>query len=831
MSSLRLALSTLRRDLRAGELNLLLVALVLAVASLSSVAFLTDRVGRALDRDANQLLGGDLLVTADHPVPARFVDDARHLQLRTAQTWLFSSMVSAGEQAQLAGVKASSENYPLRGGLRVRDRLDGPERAVLGVPPRGEAWIDERVAGALGVGVGDAVGVGLLKLRVSAILSGEPDRGANFFSFAPRLMMNLADVDASGLVQLGSRVTYRLHLAGDATAVAAFEKEARPALSRGEAIESISNARPELRDMLDRAHRFLSLAALLAVVLSAVAVGLAARRFVLRHLDGCAVMRCFGATQATLLRLHLAEFFLLGVLAAVLGVALGWLAHYALAVSLRGLIATELPRPSLWPALQGLVASLVLLLGFAMPQLIRLGQVSTLRVLRREWAGLETAGGAAWVVAGVGLLALMLWAAGDLRLGAWVSGGFALAILVYALCARLAVGLFARARGLRGAAGGGWRYGLASLGRRAAGATVQAVALALGLTAMLLLSAGQADLLEGWRRKLPVDAPNRFILNIQPDQLDALRALFASEQVAPPDLLPMIRGRLVAINGRTVDATAVEAGRAQRLLEREFNLSHGARLQQGNRVVAGRWHGASQQPEFSVEQGIATTLGLKLGDRLRFDVAGTLVEAPVTSLRALEWDSMRVNFFVIGSPGLLADQPTSYITSFHLPSGHPAFTGRLTRAMPNLTVIDVSAILAQLQQTMASLIGAVKLVFGFALAAGLIVMAAALQSTHDERAHELAVLRTLGARDRQLRSALLAEFAALGLVAGGLGMFGALGIAWAIATQVFRFAFVPNWLGFAAGGVVAAAAVVLAGWAGTRKVMHASPLASLRALA
>ncbi|MCX9155312.1 FtsX-like permease family protein [Niveibacterium sp. 24ML] len=831
MSSLRLALTALRRDMRAGELKLLMVALVLAVASLSSVAFLTDRVGRALDRDANQLLGGDLLIVSDHPVPPAFEADARARGLERAETWLFSSMVTAADQAQLAGVKAASDSYPLRGGLRLRDQVDGPERGVKAAPARGEVWVDERLIGMLGIKVGDSVGVGLLQLKVAAILSYEPDRGANFFALAPRLLMNLADVPASGLVQPGSRVTYRVHLAGSSESVVGFEAFAKPRLGRGEAIESIQNARPELRNMLDRAHRFLSLAALLAVVLSSVAVGLATRRFVLRHLDGCAVMRCFGATQAVLLRVYLGEFVLLGLLAALVGAALGLVVHYVLAFALAGLIEAELPAPSVWPAVQGMLASMVLLLGFSMPQLMRLGRVSTLRVLRREWAAFETAGAASWLAAGVALAALMLWVAGDWRLGGWVAGGFAAALLVYALIARAVIGLFAHARRLPGAAGGGWRYGLASLGRRSAGATVQAVALSLGLTAMLLLSVGHSDLLDGWRKKVPPEAPNRFAVNIQPDQLDGIRQRFVAEGLPPPELMPMIRGRLVAINGVAVDPSRYEEGRAQRLAEREFNLSHSDRIQVGNRIVGGTWHGASTQAEWSVEQGIAKTLGLKLGDRLRFEVGGTMVEAPVTSLRGLEWDSMRVNFFVVGSPGLLAGQPTSYITSFHLPPGHPGFTAGLSRAYPNLTVIDASALLAQMQDTMEVLIRAVKLVFGLALVAGLVVMAAALQSTHDERAHELAVLRTLGARDGQLRRALLAEFAALGLVAGGLGAFGALGIGWALATQVFQFAFSPSLLSFAAGGLAGVAAVVLAGWAGTRGVMRTPPLVSLRALA
>ncbi len=827
---LRLSWNALLRDLRAGEIGLLAFALVLAVASLTSVAFLSDRIGRAMDRDANRMLGGDVLLTADHPLPDNYAAEAARRGLATSQSWLFTSMVSTSEQAQLGAVKAADARYPLRGELRIADAPDQPERAVQGVPKPGEAWLDERLYGALGVKTGDLVGVGRLKLRVTGMLTYEADRGASFIALAPRLVMNLADVAASGLVTVGSRVTYRLHVAGDAKAVSMYERWSRGQLSRGEAVESIENSRPELHEMLERAHRFLALAALLAVVLAAVAVALVSRRFVNRHLNGCAVMRCFGASQGQLMRLYLGEFALLGLFAALTGAAAGLAIQFMLAASIAGVVDAVLPAPSFWPVLQGVFACFVLLIGFSAPQLLRLSRVSTLRVMLREFAGWQPSTLASALVAAAALLALMLWVAGDFKLGAWVAGGFGSALVVYGLVARGAIALVGRLRHVSGAAGGGWRYGLASLSRHAGAATIQAVALGLGLTAMLLLSAGRSDLLDSWRAKVPPDAPNRFIVNIQPDQLDGLRSGFRDAGLAVPQLQPMIRGRLVAINEQPVKPEDYTEQRAQRLAEREFNLSHSADLQEGNTVVAGSWHGDTRDPQWSIEQGIAKTLGVKLGDRLEFDIAGTHVTAPVTSLRKLEWDSMRVNFFVTGSPGLLADQPTSYITSFRLPDEKRAFGITLARNFPNLSVIDVSAVLRQIQETMDSLIGAVQLVFGLALVAGAVVMIAALQSTHDERAQELAVLRTLGAGNSTLRAALLAEFSALGLIAGGLGACGALAVAAVVAERVFQFSFQPTLWAFGAGALTGVVGIVLTGWFGTRRVMRQPPLVSLRAL-
>lgn len=830
MSAVVLALRTLRRDLRAGELHLLALAVIIAVASLTSVGFLADRVGRGLDREANQLLGGDLLLAADHPWPAAFADEARRRGLRTVTTVLFSSMATTEETAQLAAVKVVEPGYPLRGSLRVAPGPNRPDAEAGRVPAPGEVWLDERLFAALGVRVGDEIGLGRKNFRVGAMVSFESDRGANFFSLLPRAIFNAADLPATGLLIAGSRATWRLHLAGSREVVAAYEKWARPRLGRGERVETVANARPEVRTALDRAQRFLRLAALLAVVLAAVAVGLSSRRFMRRHVDGCAVMRCLGARHGQLLRLFLVEFAVFGVLAALLGGGLGWLAQWGLGALLAGVTQAELPAPSLLPFAHGIAVGLALLVGFTLPPLQRLANVPTLRVLRREWGGrVAPAAGLAWGLGAAVLLALILWVAADLRLGLMMAAGFGVALGVFALAARLLLGAMARLRA--GGAAGGWRYGLAVLRRRMAASVLQATALGLGLTALLLLTLIRGDLLESWRRSAPPDAPNRFVINIQPDQAAGIEATFVDHGLPPPALLPMIRGRLSAIDGRAVDSRKYQDERTRRLAEREFNLSFAARLPEGNRIVAGHWHGDTRTPQFSVEQGLAERFGLKVGDVVRFDIAGETVEGPITSVRKLDWDSMRVNFFFIASPGVLEGYPTSLITSFHLPPSRGDFTATLVNRFPNLTVIDVTAVLAQIQSMMDKLVLVVEFVFGFALVAGVVVLYAALQATHDEREHELAMLRTLGARNRQVRAALLAEFIALGTVAGVLAGAGASGIGWVLAHEVFKMDYAPSALPLLVGVLVGAAGVTLGGWLGVRGLLARPPLASLRAVA
>nr|MBL8456203.1 FtsX-like permease family protein [Zoogloeaceae bacterium] len=605
--TLRLALRMMLRDLRAGELHLLGIAIVIAVASLASVGFLADRVGRGLDREANQLLGGDLLLRADTVWPEHFVRAAREHGLEVVGTTLFSSMVSTEDGAQLAGVKVVEPGYPLRGVLRTAPGPNLPDHVAQAVPPAGEVWLDERLFATLGVAVGDKVGLGLIELRVGAMVTFESDRGANFFSLLPRAIFNAADLDATGLLVEGSRATWRLHVAGGADAVEAYRGWLGDKLGRGQALETIDNARPEVRSALDQAQRFLRLAALLAVILAAVAVGLSARRFMQRHLDGCAVMRCVGASQTQVLQIVIGEFIGFGVLAALAGTAVGWAVQAGLGVVLAEVVGAELPAPSLLPIAHGLAVGLALLIGFVLPQLLQLGKVSTLRVLRREFGAVERSTGLAWLL-GVGtLFAIIFWIAGDLRLGVMVAAGFGVALGVFALAAWGVFRLLGRIKGQGSLGSGGWRYGLASLTRRMSASVIQASALGLGMAALLLLTLIRGDLLENWRQMTPADAPNRFIINIQPDQRVALSDFFVANGFAAPDVLPMIRGRLEAINDVAVNPDAFEDDRTRRLAEREFNLSYASRLPDNNQVNAGRWHAHERSPQFSVEEGLART--------------------------------------------------------------------------------------------------------------------------------------------------------------------------------------------------------------------------------
>ncbi len=826
MRRFALAARMLRRNWSAGELRVLLVALFVAVASVTTVGFFADRVESALDRQANELLGGDLVVVADHPVPDAFAAGARADGLETATTQTFPSMVSSSGGVSLADIRAVSERFPLRGRIRISDAVGGPDRIAREVPRAGTVWIAPALAGRLGLGPGGRLKVGRIELEVAQIIAREPDSVLDYFGIAPRVLMNEADLPATGLIQVGSRVTYRLLLAGAPKAVARYRTAMAPKLGRGERMEGVRDSRSEVRAALERAQRFLGLASLLSVVLAAVAVALAARRFTQRQTDAAAMMRCLGATQSDIFALNAWQFALLGLAGCALGCIAGYGAQAILARWLAGLFTVALPLPSPLPALRGALIGLVLLAGFTLPPLVRLRNVPTLRVLRRDVAVMEPVSLGAFASGLAALAALIAWQAGDVKLASISLGGFAAALAASALVGYALIRLIARARG---AAHGPWRYGLANLRRRTGSSLVQIIALGLGLMAMLMLTLVRGDLITRWEESMPPDMPNRFAIGIQTDQLPAVKAYFDSIRLATPDLYPMVRGRLVAIGARQVSASAYPDERAKRLVEREFNLSWAEAIRPDNHVVAGKfWSPGAKAPQFSVEEGLAKTLGIHVGDTLSFDVAGTRFVAPVTSVRKVEWDSFKPNFFVIADPALLQGYPASWITSFHLPADREDVVVGLVKRFPNVSVIDLSAMMEQFRRITDQVSHAVEFVFLFAIAAGLVVLFAAITSTQDERVFEAAVLRTIGASRRQLAAMQLAEFLAIGLLAGTVASAGAVGLAMALSDRVLGVPYEFHWTLPVAGLLVGGLGVAVAGLIGTRRAVAAPPMQTLR---
>lgn len=829
LHELRMALRLLMRDFRAGELTLIVVAVIIAVAGVTTVGFFTDRVQLALNRQANQLLGADLVISHDRALPTEMVQEAQRRQLSVTQMLRFPSMAVFGDKNVLADIKVVAAGYPLRGEVRIADKLYGEERRAIGVPAPGTAWVDERILSQLGVAIGEKIAIGNNNLSIAAIMTQEPDAAVGFINAGPRVMVNEADLAATGLVQTGSRIGYRLQIAGSADAVDDYREWVVAQMRPGQRIEGIRDARPEIRSALERAEKFLNIAALVSVLLAAMAIALAARRFLQRHLDACAMMRCLGASQGQLMRLYFVHFALLGLAASVIGCVIGALAQQALAYWLGSLVAVDLPRASLMPLVQGVVTGLALLLSFALPPIIALGRVPTMRVLRRD-LGTPGGFGVAGYLLGYAVIAGMIfWKASDVRLGTFVVIGFTGAMVVAGLASWLLLKMLS---GLRNS-GISWRFGIANLRRRPLGTIVQVIALGLGLMALLTLTLIRNDLLNAWQASLPADAPNRFLVNIQDDQVAPLKRFFAERKVAEPAMHPMIRGRLVKINERSVSAAAYADERAKRQIEREFNLSWAASLPKDNRILSGQWwpERGALPGQFSMEDGIALRLGVNLNDKLTFDIAGTPVSATVTSLRKVDWDSFNVNFFMIAPPGLLEGQPVSYVTSFYLPPRNGEMLTTLIKQFPNLLVIDVAQVMAQVQKMITQVAKAIQFVFLFTLLAGLVVFYAAIASTQDDRIQQAAIMRTLGASRAQLTRAHLAEFAVTGALAGLIAAAGASGLGYVLAVKVLNLSYNFSPLAWMAGVVLGSVGVAIAGYLGTRRVLATPPMLVLRELA
>lgn len=785
---LGLSLKGLRRDLRASDVRALFIALALAVAASTMIGFFLDRLDRGLTRQAGQLMGGDIKLEQGQPFDDALYGTLRDAGLTLADQVDMVSMISRDGAFQLASLKVVDEAYPLYGEVHV-DLGDGTLSKLPRGPEPGSVWIAPRLAQLLGVSVGDSVQVGQAELTVSGLIEREPDQSAGFSSFSPRLMMRIADLDATGLVRPGSRVEYELLAKGPPEAVGSVDALLDRLAGEGVEVEDVRDERPQLGSALERAEKYLSLAGLAAVLLAGVAVAMATRRYVDRHLDTAALLRCFGATQSQLARLFAWQLLWLALSASAVGALLGLAGQAGLLALLAQFLPMELPPPGMLPLLMGIFTALAVLVGFAGPTLLRLKRVSALKVLRRE---LDPLPASAWLVVAVASLVFgaLLWLySGDLMLSAALLVGGLIALTLLWGLGWLLLGLVLRLAGHSGsgqsaASSGGFaqalRLGARQLARRRQASLGQLLAFAVTFAAMAIITLVRGDLLTTWQAQLPQDTPNYFAINIQPGERDGFVELLDGAVDARTALYPMVRGRVTAINGNEPREAVPEESRGDNSLQRELNLTWRAEVPEGNRVVAGEWFDAEsggansgaqgQAVPISVEDGLAERLGVGLGDTMSFTIGSDQVTGEITSLRDLDWDSFRPNFFVIFPPGVLERYGHSYITAFKLDaSEHRDLLGRMVEAYPGVSLLNVDAILARVRELLAQVTRAVELVLLFVLLAGVSVLYAALTASHSLRTHESGLLRVFGAGDRLISRIQGVEFALLGLTSGVMG--------------------------------------------------------------
>ena len=776
--------------------------------------------------DARQLLASDLLIASDQALSEQFIQEAQRRNLRIANTVVFPSMATVGTQSKLASLKAVSPQYPLRGALKVQSPTTSIDPTS---PPLGSIWVDQAMLASLRAQVGEQISLGSRQFLIAGVLTQELDRGAGFMNFAPRVMMSLEDLPSTGLLGLGSRVTYRLLLAGADADIQSYEKWATSYINsegiRGLRIETMENAQPIMRKTLERAERFLSLIALLTAMVSAVAIALSARRYVLKQADSCAVLKCFGASSIDILKRQLLTLVSLGVIAAIVGSTIGFLVQHVLLMLLGNLVMGNVQSVSIWPVLWSIALAWILLIGFALPPLLGLVKVSPVRLIRKEYARLP--GSAIWVaIFGLGVcLALIAMAARDWKLALWTTVSFGGAVALFGLISWLSLCLLGKIRSQSFVI----RFVLLTQSRSMVYAIVQITALGIAIMALLMILLLRQDLLSAWQGNIPADAPNRFMINVQENQKQGIDQLLVDAGIGKPDFYPMVRGRLIDINGQAIGPNDYQDENARRLVDREFNLSYTDQLPSGNRITLGKWIDGSV-PQVSIETGIAKTLKLKLGDQLTFEVAGEKISAPITSLRKLDWGSMRVNFFVIMPASLLSQLPQSWITSYYQEPNKDDLDFRITQAYPNLTVVDVTTSLQQIQEVINKLTAALGLLFIFTIIAAILVLIAAISATQDERFRNAALLKALGASRKVLAQIATLELLLIGVISGTLAGIAAGIAAWALGRFVLEIefhAFIQSILMGLAFGITAC---LMAGYRFQKKIQKASSIECLRAV-
>jgi len=827
MTALRFAWQNLFREWKSGEHAVLTLALVISVTALTAVGFFTSRVGRIMEEHAGELIAADLRLESPQPLAEKYFQLAQARGLKTARIESFPSVVLYGENSVLSAIRAVSAGYPLRGRLKVADTLFGVGNPTDAVPAHGEVWAESRLLARLGATLGATLDVGRATLKVTRILDYRPDQGSQFVDLAPTLLINIDDVPATQLIQPGSRVSYVGLFAGAPADVQDFKQALAAVKARSERLVDIADASPQFRKSMDRAGRFINLTAMVSVLLAAIAVAMAARRYAARRFDIVALMKSMGASQRLVLNISMLELLLLGLAASVVGTALGYIAQAGIAFLLKDLVRGDLPSPSFAPAVLGLLAPLAVLVGFALPPLLQLSRVPPARVLRRN---IEPPPLRYIVVYGAAMLAvggMLLYMVRDLRLVGYVLVGVVGSVIVLYAAGWLLVKSLG---GLRGSVGVAWRYGMANVVRRGRESIVQVVAFGLGLMVLLHLTVVRHDLLDDWRNGLPEHAPNQFLINIRPEQVPELSTFFTANHIAVPIFVPMVRARLADINGEPVQGHTYTDDRAKNFVDREANLTWSRNLPEGNKIASGSWwrDGDGGGARVSVENGIATALGLKLGDRLTYDVAGIPVTATVTSTREVEWDSFKPNFFMVFSPGVLDSVTGTYITSVHIDSEQRAVLTNFYKRFPEITAIDIDAIIQQVRGVMDDASRAVQYVFLFAILAGITVLLAAIQSTRDERRYESAMLRTLGASRSIVLQGVATEFTVLGVLAGTLAATGASLAGYFFATHMLDLKYHPDLVVWLLGWISGALLVGTAGTLATRSVVNHPPAAILK---
>jgi len=825
MSRLSLALRLLFRDGRSGELTILVLALIIAVTSSTAISLFADRLHRTMSTQAADFLAADLVITSSELIPELWLAKAQTLELKQARTAEFSTVLIENEELLLAGIKAVSENYPLRGALKTIESGDYNKQTIKHQGPvAGEAWLDKRVLSALKLQIGDPLIVGEKSLKISQIITYEPDKRGDIYSLSPRVMINDKDLEATRVLQPGSHVHYFFQFSGSERSLAEFRSWVKPHLNQSQRLMDIHEDRPELGNALSRAERYLGLSSIVVILIAGVAIAMSTRRYSERHFNATAILRCLGCKQSEILWLYICQFIILGIAASAVGSLFGWFAQETLFHLLRDLLPAKVSKPSFIAVILGFLTGLSILLGFALPPLLRLKKVSPLRVLRRELEPLPTS---AWLVYGLAmsLISVLIWQyTQDFKMTATIIGGGIITTLIAGL---ILYALLIQARKPLPFVNLSWRLGLQGLLRNPRSTVSQTLAFSITLLAMILSYTVRTDLIDDWQNQLPEHAPNYFVLNVFPPQVEPFKQSLQQQNISNSRFYPVVRGRLVQINGIPVQQIVSKESQGERATHRDLSLTWGTDLPTDNKTVAGFWD-PSLNGQVSIEQKLAKNLKIELGDTLTFTIGSQQQQATVSHIRSVKWDTMKPNFYMVFSPETLASYATTYITSFYLAEENKHVLNGLVKQYPSITVLEVDAMLKQFKTILAQLTAAINYLLYFALLAGFTVFFAAVNSSLDSRVYEGALMRTLGASRALLRKAHLIEFSLLGLISGLIAVVMSELLLYIIYTYILHLTFQLNILLWVGMPLISTVCICLAGFFGVRSIANKSPMLVLR---
>ena len=866
-----LALRLLWRDWRGGEIRLLFIALVMAVTSVTGIALFTDRLEKALILESANILAADRVLISRQPPPEAILDYAESLGLRTARILSFTSMAFSDSGNMLVAAKAVSSEYPLRGEVIIADEPFIRGFPIVSGPPPGEVWLESRALSALDIDVGDSVFVGEAELTVSKIIIAEPDRqqAGMLDNAGPRLMLSMDDVEQTNVVQVGSRVSYRALFAGEELETLASFSEWISEEYPGEyRIRDVRDESEEISDALNKAESFLLLGSLFAVLLAGVAIALTAKRYAERHYDYVAILKTFGCTSNEIGVIYLAIQSVLVFISIIVGCVLGWLVHHVILRLLQAVITVDLPAAGFEPFVIGSLTAVICLLSFALPPLLALRATPPLRVLRKDLDQQKFGANVPYVF-GIG---------GTIFLVYWYSQSLVLTTVLVTAVAGIALFLSAvsylllRSTGSVGMkAGSAWKLAMTAARRRRKQNVLQVMVFSVTIMSLLILTLLRTDLIDDWQGQLPENTPNHFMMNITESQINGIESFFAENGVDSNAFYPLISARVISVNGKipepeeelnadeerssiTEDAQSEDEGSRYDQARSELDAATGnseEAEEQGQGQVQGRlgrrqvtwaddlppdnlitdgawWPEAVDAGYVSIEDEYAGWLDIEIGDRVEFEINQQTVFAEVSSFRSVRWDNMQPNFFIIFSPGTINHLGATFISTALMERDQKILLNDLVRLFPTMVVIEIDALIEQIQNIIAQVTSAIELISVLVLVCGALVLLACVNATLDERFHENAILRTLGAGKRLILSSLLIEFASIGALAGIIATIGAEGSLYYLQEEVFEQEFNVHYWVLVAGPLLGMVLIAGLGMNSTRQVVSTSPLNVLR---